>query len=405
MTGENVELMELLGKSLEEGHGDALRGLLTRMLMMTMESEVSRACGAGYRERPDGRENRRNGYRDRTLETRLGTVQLRVPKLRRGSYFPSFLEPRRRWEKAFVNVVAEAYVQGVSTRSVEALVESMGAQGMSKSEVSRMASTLDEGVEAFRSRPLGDRAWPYLWLDAMYVKVRENRRVVSRAVLIAIAVSETGQRSVLGVQVAAGEMESSWRAFLRDLVTRGMRGVQLVISDAHEGLRAAIRASLNGVVWQRCMVHFLRNVLSKVPKASQHLVAAAVRTAFQQPSEEQAREAMGRAIALLERKHSDAAQVVRRAEDDVLAYFAFPSKHWRQIRTTNPIERLNKEVRRRVRVVGIFPNRASVLRLVGTMLLEQDDEWHVGRRYFSEASMAELRPQPPPSIEDQHAAR
>jgi len=390
MTTRNVDLLTELGNLLEGGHGDVLREMLSTVLHTVMSAEAEAACGAEYGQRSNGRTNHRNGYRIRPFETRVGSMDLKVPKLRKGSYFPSFLEPRRRWEKAFVNVVAEAYVEGVSTRSVEDLVEAMGAKGMSKSEVSRMAAVLDDQVAAFRARPLGERAMPYVWLDAMYVKVRENGRVVSRAVMLAIAVNEDGEREVLGVDVADKEMESSWRAFLRSLVTRGLRGVQLVISDAHEGLRAAIRAVFNGVTWQRCYVHFIRNVLDKTPKSAQGFVAAALRNVFAQTSYDHAREAMGKAIDAMEAKWPRAAEVAREAEDDVLAYFAFPSAHWRQIRSTNPLERLNKEVRRRVRVVGIFPTRASVLRLVGAMLIEQDDEWKVGRRYFSANSMAQL---------------
>lgn len=390
MTKKNVDLMTLLGNALAQDHGGELCELLRVTLQQFMEHEASQQCGAEYRKRPGSRTNRRNGYRARPLETRLGTVDLQVPRLRQGSYFPSFLEPRRRWEKAFVNVVSEAYVQGVSTRSVEDLVEAMGAKGMSKSEVSRMAAVLDEGVEQFRTRPLGEVAHPYLWLDALYLKVRENGRVVSRAVFVAIAVTEEGERRVLGVEVAAKEMEGSWRAFLRDLVARGLRGVQLVISDAHEGLRRAIHAVFNGVTWQRCYVHAIRNILSHVPKSSQGLAAAAIRNVFHQTTEAHAREAMSRAIELLETTCPRAAAVAQEAEDDVLAYFAFPEAHRRQIRSTNPLERLNKELRRRVRVVGIFPTRDSVLRLVGSLLLEQDDEWQVGRRYFSAASMTEL---------------
>jgi len=403
MTKRNVELLEQLGNAIEGQHGDVLREMLALTLHAFMEGEVTDLCGAELGVRSTGRINHRNGYRPRALETRLGSIELQVPKVRTGSYFPSFLEPRRRWERAFVNVVAEAYVQGVSTRSVEDLVEAMGAKGMSKSQVSRMASVLDEQVEAFRQRPLGEKAMPYVWLDALYVKVREGGRVVSRAVLVAIGVNEDGEREVLGVSVAEKEMESSWREFLRGLVARGLRGVLLAISDAHEGLRAAIRAVLNGVSWQRCYVHFIRNVLDKVPKSAQGFVAAALRNVFQQTTLEHAQEAMGKAMEAIEPKWPRAAAVLADAEADVLAYFAFPQAHWRQVRSTNPLERLNKELRRRVRVVGIFPTRASVLRLVGMMLLEQDDEWKVGRRYFSASSMALLTP-PTPALEDAHAA-
>jgi len=390
MTMTNVELLTELGNVLENDPTDTMRQMLQTMLQNVMEAEVNARCGAGYGERTSDRSNQRNGYRPRALETRVGSMELQVPKMRKGSYFPSFLQPRRRWERAFVNVVSEVYVQGVSTRSVEDLVEAMGAKGMSKSEVSRMAGVLDSQVAAFRGRPLGERAMPYVWFDAMYIKVREGGRVVSRAVLIAIGVNEDGEREVLGVQVAEKEMESSWRAFMNDLVTRGLRGVKLAISDAHEGLRKAIRAVLNGVTWQRCYVHFIRNVLDKVPKSAQGFVAALLRNVFHQTTLEHAQEAMSKALEALQAKWPRAAAVARNAEDDVLAYFTFPTAHWKQIRSTNPLERLNKELRRRERVVGIFPTRKAVLRLLGMMLLEQDDEWKVGRRYFSVKSMAQL---------------
>jgi len=398
MTERNVELLERLGNAMEAGHGDMLRVVLAEALKTVMEFEVGELCGAEHGERSLSRINQRNGYRARPLETRLGTVELQVPKMRRGSYFPSFLEPRRRWEKAFVNVVSEAYVQGVSTRSVENLVEAMGAKGMSRSEVSRMSRVLDEQVAAFRERALGEKAMPYVWFDALYTKVREAGRVVSRAVLIAIGVNEDGEREVLGVSVAEKEMESSWRAFMRGLVTRGLRGIRLAISDAHEGLKAGIRAVFNGVTWQRCYVHFIRNVLDKVPKTAQGFVAAAMRNIFHQSSYEHAKEAMDKALEAMEQKWPRAAALAQRAEEDVLAYFSFPQAHWRQIRSTNPLERLNKELRRRERAVGIFPTRESVLRLLGMMLVEQDDEWKVGRRYFSTTSMAQLQVQ---ALEDE----
>ena len=288
-----------------------------------------------------------------------------------------------------MNVVSEAYVLGVSTRRVEDLVEAMGAKGMSKSEVSRMAASLDEAVTAFRTRPI-EREFPYVWVDALYIKVREDGRVRSRAVFVAVGISSEGERSILGVDIARTELASSWRSFLASLVERGLRGVRLVISDAHEGLRAAIPSVLNGVTWQRCYVHFMRNVLDAVPRTAANFVGAALRNVFQQPDAGQAKEALHRAIDVLNEKYPKAAERVMEAEEDVLAYFAFPAAHWRQIRSTNPLERLNKEIRRRTKVVGIFPNRSAVLRLVGALLLEQDDEWQVGRRYFSARSMAEL---------------
>lgn len=402
MTEETVDLSAAMGNLLEQSHGDVLRSILAKALHQIMEAEVSALCGADYGERSSSRENQRNGYRQRPLETRVGHIELAVPKLRQGSYLPSFVQPRKRWEQAFVAVVAEAYVNGVSTRKVEELVEAMGAKGMSKSEVSRMAQSLDEQVEAFRTRRF-DKAFPYVWFDALYIKVREAGRIVSRAVMVAIGINEEGDREILGLAVAQSEMEFSWRAFMRSLVERGLRGVKLVMSDAHEGLRAALRAVFNGVSWQRCYVHFIRNVLAVVPKTAQGFVAAALRNVFQQTSHQAAKEAMGKVVSLLEEKYPNAALVVLDAEDDVLTYFSFPEAHWKQIRSTNPLERLNKELRRRVRVVGIFPNDAAVLRLVGMILVEQHDEWAVSRKYFSTASMAALAAEAP-ALEDRHAA-
>jgi transposase-like protein len=386
MTKEKVDESQVLGKLLVEQHGDFLRKLLKSALTQVMEAEVAERCGAGPGERSMDRVNRRNGYRDRDLETRLGTVDLAIPKLRQGTYFPTFLEPRRRWEKAFVSVVAESYVLGVSTRKVDELVKALGAQGISKSEVSRMSAVLDGQVEEFRQRPL-TRVFPYVFLDALYIKVREGQHVVSKAVLVAYGVAETGERDVLGCAVAAGEMEDSWKAFLTGLLDRGLRGVRLVISDNHAGLKRAIRGVLNGVSWQRCVVHFLRNVLTRVPRKAQGMVAALLRTVFAQAGLADAKEALGKALEVLDRQFPEAAKVVRDGEDDVLTHMSFPVAHWRQIRSTNPLERLNREIRRRTDVVGIFPTSGSAVRLIGMVLVEQSDEWAVGRRYFSLESM------------------
>ena len=355
MTTENVELQAMLGTLLMAGDGDFLRGVLVRALRQVMEAEVSAVCNAAYGERTDDRLASRNGYRPRTQETRVGTVDLQVPKLHRGSDFLSFLEPRGRWEKAFVNVVSEAYVLCLSTRRVEELVEAMGAKGMSKSEVSRMAAVLDEQVQAFRTRPLGDRTWPYLWLDALYLKVREGGRVVSKVVLVAYGVDHTGERQVPGCGVAKGEMQACWWAFLERLVDRGLSGTLLVVSDAHTGPRAAIRAMLNGVAWQRCCRgpmdgYGLHNVLSRLPRKAQS-VSAAVRAIIQQPDRASAREAVTRAIELLEPRYPDAAAVIRGAEDDVLACMGFPEKHRRWLKSTNPLERLDREIPRRTYIV------------------------------------------------------
>ena len=392
MPVRNVQDSELLRNLVTEAlPKDLLHQLVRTALREVMEAEVSALCGAGLRERSEERQNSRNGYRERDLETRVGTVTLAIPKVRRGTYFPSFLEPRRRWEAAFVNVVSEAYVLGVSTRKVEELIEAMGAKGMSRTEVSRMSASLDEQVRAFRERRL-ERRYPYVWLDALYIKVREGGRVVGKAALIATGVNASGEREVLGIDVASGEMETCWKRFLESLVQRGLSGVQLVISDSHSGLLAALRSVLIGVSWQRCYVHFLRNVLSVLPKAHQQLAVAAVRTAFLQPNAEAAREHFGRAIEALEKRFPEAARCAREAEEDVLTYMSFPEAHWKQIRSTNPLERLNKEIRRRTDVVGIFPNDAALLRLVTMLLVEQHDEWSVGRRYFSQESMAALYP-------------
>jgi len=401
---KSVNPMDLVREGLE-GHQDVLRAMLAMTLREVMAAEVTALCGAEPGERSPDRSAQRNGYRDRALETRLGTMALEIPKLRKGTYFPSFLEPRRRWEQAFVNVVATAYVEGVSTRKVEELVEAMGAKGMSKSEVSRMAASLDEQVTAFRERRLDHVEFPYVWLDALYVKVREGGRIVSKAVLVAIGVSDGGEREILGVGVANGEAEPSWRAFLEGLVRRGLKGVRLVMSDAHMGLRNAVQRVLNATTWQRCYVHFIRDVLTHLPRSKQGFVAAALRNVFAQTTLEHAKEAMGKVIALLEPKHPNVAELVVAAEDDVLAYFAFPEAHRRQIRSTNPLERLNKELRRRVRVVGIFPNDAAVLRLVGMLLVEQHDEWAASdRRYFSAASMKQLYEPATPAIEEKALA-
>jgi transposase-like protein len=402
---QKVNLVNLVGNVLDGQHGDFLRTALSAVLHAVMDAQVDVACGAGYGERSPERANSRNGTRSRELQTRLGTIELDIPKLRQGTYFPPFLTPRRRWEQAFVNVVAEAYVLGVSTRKVEDLVEAMGAKGMSSTEVSRMAGVLDAQVDAFRNRNL-EGEFPYVWLDAIYLKVREDGRFVSKAMLVANGVNAEGHREVLGLQLMHGEMEGCWKAFLVDLVRRGLHGVRLVISDDHAGLRKAIPAVLNGTTWQRCYVHFLRNVASHLPKSAQGLVLAALRNVFQQTTLKHAREAMTRVIELLEQKHPNVARLVRDAEDDVLAYFAFPEAHRRQVRSTNPLERLNKELRRRTRVVGIFPTDASALRLVGMLLLEQHEEWAAGdRRYFSAESMKLLATPTTPELEDRHAAK
>lgn len=377
----SVPGVEALGKVLEEGNGDFLRQVLLRGLREIMDAEVASLCGAPAGERSPERVNLRNGYRERDFETRMGTLELAIPKLRKGSYFPCFLEPRRRWEVAFRNVVTEAFVCGVSTRKVEALVEAMGAKGISKSEVSRIAKGLDEEVEAFRTRPLGV-AYRYLWLDAMYLKVSEGGRIRSLAVLIALGVNPEGRLEVLGVDVAEGEMEEAWKSFLEALVTRGMKGVELAISDAHTGLKAALRKVLNGVTWQRCRVHFMRNAGVKLPKSVQAKWLEKLKLCF---AVEDQNEALGRFRALAkeaEAKHPDFAKFLDEAAEDVTAHMTFPREHWRRIHSTNVLERENRELRRRTDVVGIFPNRASVLRLVGSLLFDQHAEWISAQRPY-----------------------
>jgi putative transposase len=386
----------------EEPGGDWLREVVHRVVQELMEAEVGVQIGAERYERTDERVTQRNGYRRRPWDTRVGTLELAIPKLRTGSYFPSWLEPRRRTEQALVAVVAEAYVQGVSTRKVEALVQALGIAGLSKSEVSRLAARLDEQVAAFRTRRL-DAAYPYLWLDARYEHVREGGRVVSMAVVVAYGVRADGVREVLGLDIGLSEDVALWRAFLQDLVARGVRGVHLVVSDAHQGLKQAIREVFVGASWQRCRVHFVRNVLARVPKSAQAMVAATVRTIFQQPDRPAAQAQLAHVLATLEDRFPKVVPLLVEAEEEILTFYDFPPEHWRQVYSTNPLERLNKELKRRSAVVGIFPNRDAVLRLLGAVLAEQNDEWLVGRRYFSEASMRKVTRPPDQAIDDAEA--
>jgi transposase-like protein len=389
----SMALEELLRKCQMSNDVDFLREGVGALAQALMEVEVSEHVGASRYERTPKRTGERNGTRERRWDTRVGSLTLNVPRVRDGSYFPSLLEPRRRAERALVAVVQEAYVQGVSTRRVDELVQALGLNGISKSQVSLVCQELDTEVERFRSRPLGEAAYPYIWLDATYVKARANGRVSGQAVVIAIGLNAaTGQREVLGLDVGPSEDGAFWLAFLRGLVARGLSGVHLVVSDAHEGLKTAIGAVLHGASWQRCRVHFVRNALALVPKSAQQLVAATIRTVFAQPEAEMARQTWRQVAEGFRLRYPKLAALLDEAEADVLAYLAFPAEHWRQIWSNNPLERLNREVKRRTDVVGIFPNQAAIVRLVGMILAEQHDEWQVGRRYFSAESLAKLTP-------------
>ena len=386
-----MAVLDTVRKAIAEGDVDFLREGVRVLAQAVMEAEVTELTGAAKGERaPDRRLTNRNGYRERRWDTRVGTLELAIPKVRDGSYFPSLLEPRRRAERALLAVVQEAYVLGVSTRRVEDLVDALGIASISKSEVSRICAALDAEVEAFRSRPLVE-AYPYLWLDATYVKVREAGRVVSMAALVATGVAASGERRVLGLELAAGNDEgSAWPAFIRGLVERGLTGVRLVISDDHRGLVKAVREQLLGASWQRCRVHLTRNAQDLVPRHARSMVASAIRSVFEQPDECSAREQSGRVIESIRPRFPAVADLLADAEADLLVHFTFPESHRRQIRSTNPLERLNKEIKRRTAVVGIFPNRAALLRLVGMVLAEQDDEWQDGRRYFRPETMAAI---------------
>jgi transposase-like protein len=375
MTETMIDLPGVIAKSDDT---DFLRELIQDAAQRLMDIEVAAVCGAARGERSPDRENQRNGYRPRQWDTRAGTIGLNIPKLRKGSYFPTFLEPRRTAEKALMAVIQEAYIHGVSTRAVDDLVRAMGLTGTSKSQVSRLCEEIDERVQAFLNRPLEDD-WPFLWLDATYVKLREGGRIVSMAVIVAVAVNTDGRREILGIAVMPSEAETLWADFLRSLTRRGLRGVQMVISDAHEGLKAAARKVL-GAGWQRCRVHFQRNLLARVGKTHKPVVSAVVKTVFAEKDRDQAR---WREVAdNLRDRFRDVAELMDEAEHDVLAYMAFDESLRSKLHSTNPLERVNKEIKRRTNVVGIFPNREAVIRLVGALMLEQNDEWAVSRRYM-----------------------
>jgi len=383
-----ISLEELLDKIQYTEDVDFLRETVRWLIQQLMEAEVTAMIGAKRYERSPDRTTQRNGYRDREIDTRVGTIQVRIPKVRHGkSYYPSWL--LERWqpaERALVAVIIQAYVNGVSTRKMDALMKKLGIRGVDKSTVSRITKELDERIAAFRNRSL-EGSWPYLWLDATSVKVREGGRVVNMSLVMAIGVRDTGEREVLGFDLGASEDGAFWQQFLRGLVARGLRDVKLVISDAHEGLKEAISVTFAGASWQRCRVHFTRNVLSQVPKSAQQEVADWLRAIFAQPTYQAAWEQLGRTVDILAGRYPKAAALLEEAAEEVLAHMHFPRAHWARLHSTNPLERVNRELKRRLRVVGIFPDRASLLRLAGAVLLEIHEEWIAGRRYFSQESM------------------
>ena len=393
MINKSMDALAWLRKQLSEDGNDLLREMIRSFAESLMSAEADVVCGAGYGEVSEDRVNRRNGYRTRRWDTRAGTIDLRIPKLRTGSYFPEWLlDARRRSERAFIAVVAEAYVRGVSTRRVEGLVETLGIASLSKSQVSELAKELDEMVDEFRNRPLDAGPYTYVWADALTQKVREGGRIVNVAALVAVGVNAEGHREILGIDITTTEDGAGWTEFLRSLVARGLSGVQLVISDDHPGLVDAIETILPGASWQRCRTHYLKNLLTKVPKSAQAMVATMVRSIFAQPSADEVWAQHRRVVDhLTDMGLDDAAGHLDAAAAEILTFTGFPKPHWRQIWSTNPQERLNKEIRRRTNVVGIFPNRPSVIRLVGALLAEQHDEWAITRRYMSLDSLAQAR--------------
>ena len=383
MAKESMDLLELLRKRGVDGDVDFLLEALRVVADAVMDADVSARIGAEHGERSPDRQTYRNGYRSRQWDTRVGTMELRIPKLREGSYFPSLLEPRRRSEKALLAVVQQAYVEGVSTRRVDDLVKALGCDGISKSQVSRICGELDRVVDSFLDRPLDSGPYCYLWLDALSQKVREEGRIVNVSVAVATAVNAEGKREIVGMDVGTSEDGAFWLSFLRSLVTRGLNGVELVTSDAHQGLRNAIATVFTGASWQRCRTHFMTNLLTRVPKSAQPWVATMVRTIYQQPSAEEVHAQLERVSDQLSERFPDASSMLAEAGEDILAFTHFPQAHWKQVWSNNPQERLNKEIRRRTDVVGIFPNRSAARRLIGAVLAEQNDEWTVARRYLT----------------------
>ncbi len=395
MVEHTMDVTGWLRKQLEEAHPDLLRVMVKDFAEALMSADADAVCGAEYGERSSERVNRRNGYRERDWDTRVGSIELALPKLREGSYFPDWLlQPRRRAEQAFVSVIADAYLAGVSTRRVEKLVQQLGVERMSKSQVSRLAKSLDGIVEDFRTRPLDGAPYAYVTLDALVVKCREGGRTVNVCVVHAVGVNRDGFRESLGLDVVTSEDGAAWLAFVRGLVARGLAGVRLVSSDAHPGLVDAIASTLPGASWQRCRTHFMRNLLTRVPKSAQSFVATMVRTIFAQPDAVTVHEQHRRIVDQLAGRFPDAAALLEEAGPELLAFTSFPKEHWRQLWSNNSLERLNKEIRRRTDVVGIFPNRASIVRLVGAVLAEQNDEWAVARRYMSAESIAKALTDP-----------
>lgn len=387
---------DVLARFGEDGTKDLFRRLLEQALQDLIDAEVTAHIGASRHERTDTRSNYRNGTRERDLSTPAGDVELRIPKLRAGSFFPSLLEPRRRVDKALWAVIMTAYVTGTSTRKVDDLVKALGCDtGVSKSTVSRICTEIDEQVAVFRTRPLDHQGFPYVYLDATYVKARVDHHIVSRAVVIATGVATDGNREVLGLEVGDSEDEVFWTQFLRSLKDRGLDGVKLAISDAHPGLKNAIGKVFQGTAWQRCKVHLMRNLMTHIPKSHKQMIGATIRTIFVQPDADSARTQLRQVVSMLEVRYPKAAELLADAEHDVTAYAAFPQAHWSKIASTNPLERVNKEIKRRSNVIGIFPNDESVIRLVGAVLAEQHDEWQTAdKRYLSEGSMNQIGQKP-----------